>query len=272
MTWASVQGFNAGFDKKKGWMPKERKWKETEFRTWRVSKKSESYRSDGPMQLQVVEASQAIVNGMPRWLLKATGVEVDRVIETVSPDEKDGVEWEDRCYKLFRRRMPDSDLDIYSRTLIANARLTTTSGSGGEVQQVSFIDLGMENDTSQYYWQWKDEVAENRKSKPAVSNAVTIDAGSVSAQAWRYITALNNFCPKRSFFVTSEGRIGMGAGEMREGDKVCVFFFCPTPYILREDAGRTLFVGEAYVHGLMHGEALSLVDDGKLDAKEWLIE
>ena len=270
VTWARVKGFNAGFDMEKGWMPKERKWKETEFRTSKVKKKNESYRSDGPMQLQVVEAPQPLGNTTPRWLLKATGVQVDRVIATIPTKEVDPIEWERRCYTLFRKHMPDADLDTYSRTLIANARLTRTSGDGGDVQEVSFIDVGMQNNTSQYYRQAMSSVKNSRKDKGGGNESSA--SGSQTPEAARYLMALDNFCPGRSFFVTSGGRIGIGPGDMRGADKVGVFFFCPTPYILREEEGRTLFVGEAYVHGLMHGEALSLVDDGRLEMKEWLIE
>ena len=53
--------------------------------------------------------------------------------------------------------------------------------------------------------------------------------------------------------------MGMGTGFMSRGDIVAVPFGCSTPIILRA-AGQSneyRYVGDVYIHGHMHGEALA---------------
>ena len=62
-----------------------------------------------------------------------------------------------------------------------------------------------------------------------------------------------------AFFITSKGHLGSGPAEMRKDDKVCILFGAKAPTILRKEssAPRYQLIGHAYVHGIMHGEALS---------------
>jgi hypothetical protein len=41
--------------------------------------------------------------------------------------------------------------------------------------------------------------------------------------------------------------------------------------VFREIKGGFSLVGEAYVHGFMDGEALALVNEGRLKEKEWIL-
>ena len=62
---------------------------------------------------------------------------------------------------------------------------------------------------------------------------------------------------KRLLF-THEGYIGMAPHSSSKGDKVCLLLGCRVPVVLRERReGRYELVGEAYVHGVMKGEALT---------------
>jgi hypothetical protein len=56
------------------------------------------------------------------------------------------------------------------------------------------------------------------------------------------------------------------------GDAVCVLFYCPTPYLLGKSGAEYVFVVEAYVHGLMYGEALTMFDEGKVKETSWIIK
>ncbi|KAI4234461.1 MAG: hypothetical protein LQ349_003787 [Xanthoria aureola] len=60
----------------------------------------------------------------------------------------------------------------------------------------------------------------------------------------------------RSFIITEEGHVGMAPQTAHPGDFIVVFLGCQSPIVLRPrgDEGY-LVVGEAYVHGLMTGEA-----------------
>ncbi|KAF5580449.1 het-domain-containing protein [Fusarium pseudoanthophilum] len=70
----------------------------------------------------------------------------------------------------------------------------------------------------------------------------------------------------RGLFATFEGRLGSGLKSTREGDEVWILDGCQVPCLLRPTGdGRYKLVGEAYVHGIMHGEALERSDVKELN-------
>jgi hypothetical protein len=69
-------------------------------------------------------------------------------------------------------------------------------------------------------------------------------------------------CTSRRFFVTEQGYMGLSFPETRVGDRVCVFPGLEVPFIVRPDGDYYLLVGEAYVQGLMDGEAMQDLDAG----------
>ncbi|KAI9866773.1 MAG: hypothetical protein M1813_000715 [Trichoglossum hirsutum] len=65
----------------------------------------------------------------------------------------------------------------------------------------------------------------------------------------------------QNIFVTSGGRLGKGPLSAKAGDSIWVIPGADVPFILREvTSGRYRLVGEAYVHGIMHGEAINADD------------
>ncbi|CAG8960313.1 hypothetical protein HYFRA_00012387 [Hymenoscyphus fraxineus] len=63
----------------------------------------------------------------------------------------------------------------------------------------------------------------------------------------------------RKLFRTENGYLGMGPLGMQKGDRAFVLAGADVPFILREDpavSGMFKTLGEAYVHGIMFGEAL----------------
>lgn len=71
----------------------------------------------------------------------------------------------------------------------------------------------------------------------------------------------------RCFCITDSGSLGLGSGAMARGDVVVVPYGCSTPVILRPEGSSSenwddstpqeyRFVGDAYIHGYMDGEAL----------------
>lgn len=61
----------------------------------------------------------------------------------------------------------------------------------------------------------------------------------------------------RSWCLTREGYVGLMPQESRETDLIYILEGARTPFVLRRMEGSEdyMLVGEAYVHGLMHGEA-----------------
>lgn len=67
-------------------------------------------------------------------------------------------------------------------------------------------------------------------------------------------------CENENFFLTKTGLIGIGSPACRIGDEVYVLYGGKIPFILRPDRKRGRkncyrYVGHAYVHGIMDGEA-----------------
>lgn len=66
----------------------------------------------------------------------------------------------------------------------------------------------------------------------------------------------------RRLMRTDGGLLGLGPTHMCEGDQVCILAGAKTPVVLRRlDNGHYQFLGEAYVHGIMHGEATDLISE-----------
>ncbi|KAI1252409.1 hypothetical protein MGN70_006984 [Eutypa lata] len=62
--------------------------------------------------------------------------------------------------------------------------------------------------------------------------------------------------PKRLPFITSKGHVCLGADNTQEGDCVAIIKGAEVPYILRlQQTGSYQLIGEAYVDGIMDGEA-----------------
>ncbi|KAJ9161929.1 HET-domain-containing protein [Coniochaeta hoffmannii] len=79
-------------------------------------------------------------------------------------------------------------------------------------------------------------------------------------------------CQGRVMVVTEEGRLGLASHCSRQGDVCCVFDGGSVPFLLRpfhghdkgvQTTGDYKLVGEAYVHGVMQGEAVGLLERGQ---------
>lgn len=73
----------------------------------------------------------------------------------------------------------------------------------------------------------------------------------------------------RRLMQTTKGYIGLTHALSQAGDCICLLNGCVVPVILRRRASRFTVVGEAYVHGIMNGEAWPARD--KNSAEEFCI-
>ena len=67
---------------------------------------------------------------------------------------------------------------------------------------------------------------------------------------------LGYVAPNRKFFTTTKDLIGLGPRSMCKGDIICIMSGGRVPYVLREEGDHHRLIGEAYVHGLMEGQAV----------------
>lgn len=74
-----------------------------------------------------------------------------------------------------------------------------------------------------------------------------------------YLQCALDIVPGRCFFVLDNGYIGLGPGNMAVEDEVCILAGGSVPYVVsvpEGERGHRTFIGECYVHGIMHGEAV----------------
>jgi hypothetical protein len=74
-----------------------------------------------------------------------------------------------------------------------------------------------------------------------------------------FLDAVATACVGRHLFYTVSGMRGVGPLDTQPGDKVCIIYGTPVPFIIRrceEKQGYTL-VGECYIDDIMHGEAIN---------------
>ncbi|ORX98424.1 heterokaryon incompatibility protein-domain-containing protein [Clohesyomyces aquaticus] len=80
-----------------------------------------------------------------------------------------------------------------------------------------------------------------------------------------YLMEVRHRCRNRRPFITSKGHLGLGPKHLREGDITAVLAGWQVPCVLRPVSdGKFEFVGEAYVDGIMDGEAVGDRVEGDL--------
>ena len=65
--------------------------------------------------------------------------------------------------------------------------------------------------------------------------------------------------------------MGLGPGLTQPGDLICVLFRGRVLYVFSPVEHGLLFIGECYIHGLMDGEAMSLLESGDYSEQEFNI-
>lgn len=102
-------------------------------------------------------------------------------------------------------------------------------------------------------------------SSQGVSDCDEKSARELPDKAWEEISGIlwSIICDK-VMFVTAKGYIGLGYDGIRENDMACLFYGGEALYLIRSNGNDTHeFFGEAYLHGLMDGEALHDMQDAQ---------
>jgi hypothetical protein len=69
----------------------------------------------------------------------------------------------------------------------------------------------------------------------------------------------------RAFFVSTNGFMGLVPQNATAGDEICILFGLATPFVIRRQGGHFRFIGECFVYGLMDGEAIEELPEGKVE-------
>lgn len=75
------------------------------------------------------------------------------------------------------------------------------------------------------------------------------------------------------FFVTAQGRLGIGPEATKPGDQIAVFQGARSPFVIRLlDGGDFALDGDAFVLGLMHGEVRDMCERGEVRAERIVLQ
>ncbi|CZR69106.1 uncharacterized protein PAC_19007 [Phialocephala subalpina] len=142
---------------------------------------------------------------------------------------------------------------------------------------LQFQHLGWKWLSSQqsYYFRWEKWRRANRNFRLMGRPLSSYFNDEIPDYALEYdytevYSCFDRTCKGRRFMTTENGYLGWApdnvVGEDEEqtgkGDLITIIFGCSTPLVIRPHGGYFQVVGEAYVQGLMDGEALELLDTG----------
>ncbi|KAK1754436.1 heterokaryon incompatibility protein-domain-containing protein [Echria macrotheca] len=183
-------------------------------------------------------------------------------------------DWEAACVKLCQRVYnlgPEQFPRFYVETLLASSTATPADGAlGGRANQAYHIFYmacrlrdqalaiireggqpvperwrgtadGMERFADQAVITWRNKL-------PVQDYALLLE----------FTATMKAVCSGRPYVMTVTGLLGLGCPGVRVGDVVCVLYGTTVLYLLRPRADGTYeFVGDAFLHGMMHGEAIT---------------
>ncbi|KIL87532.1 hypothetical protein FAVG1_09239 [Fusarium avenaceum] len=107
---------------------------------------------------------------------------------------------------------------------------------------------------------------EKGDDKPLAYEELMSWLGIVLKNAVYLMTLLTTTLSTRRPAVTEQGYFACIFQASLVGDEIWIVSGCPTPLVLRKDGQQYSLVGEAYVHGVMHGEAVN--EDSKWEDLE----
>lgn len=94
---------------------------------------------------------------------------------------------------------------------------------------------------------------------------------SVETKLADYWRSVNQWSYSRAMFVSESGYIGQGPRCLQTGDIICILYGGIVPFILRPEGHNFLLVGEAYVYGIMDGEAVQNDHKWGMEPEEFVI-
>jgi hypothetical protein len=114
------------------------------------------------------------------------------------------------------------------------------------------------------------ESSETSNAQPSYVLGPGPDPHIGSAPKEVVIDMMNGALCGRSFFTTRAGYMGIGTAHAGVGDLVCIFYGGKPCYVIREQGDHQIFIGDAYVHGIMNGEFM--LSDKEIVLREFVLQ
>jgi hypothetical protein len=114
---------------------------------------------------------------------------------------------------------------------------------------------------------WKSYLVLQKKDNTTMQESFVEANAKAVMESW-WVTILRRVWDRR-FFISSSNAMGLASEEVVEGDLKCIPLGCCHPVILRKVDDHYINLGEAYVDGYMYGEAMEMLERGKLKLEEF---
>jgi hypothetical protein len=156
-------------------------------------------------------------------------------------------------------------LDMLQATILKDTNLDTENiDAFSQALCAGLLDLdcAAEDDITQHRADFDAFVIE-KCGKHLVSLCTSRSSeASQEGVAHHYSTAAGRFCHGRKFFVTRQGRFGIGPAALKKGHICATVFGARLPFALARsgspEESSFLLLGEVYLHGMMRGEAVKM--------------
>jgi hypothetical protein len=170
--------------------------------------------------------------------------------------------WLQECYTIANRdggAMSSAKFDVFAKTMICGLNGGAFPASKSYTMYFSkYFEFMMR--APLIFSEYMDEarhkgIIDLEEKYPEFRNHRRIDL------------SLQNWSSRRLFCSTRHRRIGFVPKNTQVGDIICILYGGEVPYVLRpRKDGCYSIIGECYIHGIMHGEALS---EGGIGTKEF---
>ncbi|MCJ1391346.1 hypothetical protein MMC18_004209 [Xylographa bjoerkii] len=150
----------------------------------------------------------------------------------------------------------------------------TYDSSSGLVQSGNWDRILDHFDVPLWYEQTKDFVICGRTLRDWVADITEdrYDPAEAEEGTWSdFARKVVGLCWDKRLITTEKGYVGMAPHRVQKGDKICILLGSSLPAILRPVRDHHVLVGACYIHGIMFGEAMSLLDEGKVELEDFAI-
>ena len=134
----------------------------------------------------------------------------------------------------------------------------------------------------EYYFRWEEWRKANRNFQ--LGHCIlhdlfsdTLPADALEEDYTEVYSCFDQTCQKRRFMLTANGYMGWAPDNIYRSaqdqtkvrDLIAILFGCSTPIIIRTFGEHFQVIGEAYVQGIMDGEAMKFLNQGKFKREEF---
>lgn len=183
--------------------------------------------------------------------------------EPKKPTDEESVVLSEGVFRELGRHAWDKrSISPYKSEYLTALSLALTAGLSG--YESAETKLPQHHDNFAAYWQ-------HQLSSNPVETPPELQERIGKGDHEKFWLDMRLSCTGRSFAFTENGYYVLGPAIMESADVCCVILGSSVPFILRrtQKEGSYKLVGEAYIHGIMHGEAKEMLGKGKM--KEVLI-